>query len=174
MTLESGSYTYPFNFFLPSSLPSSYTHKYGKVKYTLEATISRVGFHLHPICKTTFSLIGILDLNLELEARRSLEISDENVEDNLPITRIWCSFLTPYFMVVQVLCCLCCTSGPVGFDLKLFKTGYVPGERIGFHVHMYNHSNRPVNWTFISLIQVKFTNYPFVEILVKPFFISRS
>lgn len=41
MELTAGKHEYPFSFTLPSSIPSSYEGIYGKVRYTVKATIKR-------------------------------------------------------------------------------------------------------------------------------------
>ncbi|XP_021955913.1 arrestin domain-containing protein 17 [Folsomia candida] len=134
MTLETGNYKYQFNFLLPDSLPSSYCHKYGEVKYFVEATISR-NRKPNYVSKVAFTVNGILDLNKESEAAREGEMSNE-----------------------KVVCCFCCASGPLGFHFKLPKKGFVPGERIGFQIHMFNHSSRHITCTAVALIQeLKFT-----------------
>jgi hypothetical protein len=130
MTLEEGTHKYKFQFPLPLSLPSSYCHKYGEVKYYLEATITR-NRKSNYTSKLPFTVNGILQLNSEMGAGDEGEISSE-----------------------KLLCCFCCTSGPLGFTLKVPKKGFVPGERIGFQVNLYNHSNRDVTLTSISLVQV--------------------
>lgn len=78
MTLETGNYKYQFNFLLPDSLPSSYCHKYGEVKYFVEATISR-NRKPNYVSKVAFTVNGILDLNKESEAAREGEMSNEKV-----------------------------------------------------------------------------------------------
>jgi hypothetical protein len=37
--LESGKISFPFSIVLPSQLPTSYEHLYGKVRYSIQATI---------------------------------------------------------------------------------------------------------------------------------------
>jgi len=141
MTLEEGNHEFIFSFTLPPSLPSSLRHKYGQVKYYLEATITKNSLIMQSIrsigsitSKLPFTVNGILDLNLEAEAKTEGGISNE-----------------------KVVCCFCCASGPLGFNFKVPKKGYVPGERVPFHFSMFNHSNRTVVLTSVSVIQVRYS-----------------
>lgn len=130
--LSVGRHTYAFNFVLPTTLPSSLTHKYGQVKYYLEATISRGQGITKPnyTCRLPFTVNAILDLNSEYGAQHETVVSKE-----------------------KNVCCFCCKSGPVGFEFKVFKCGYVPGEVVKFHADLFNHSTREVN-TVVDLVQV--------------------
>lgn len=132
-SLPTGHHVYPFSFTLPSSLPSSLTHKYGQVKYYLEATISRGQGITKPnyTCRLPFTVNAILDLNNEYGAQHESVASKE-----------------------KNVCCFCCKSGPVGFDFKVFKSGYVPGEVVKFHADLFNHSTRDVS-TIVDLVQVR-------------------
>ncbi|CAL8113960.1 unnamed protein product [Orchesella dallaii] len=130
-TLPTGKHIYPFSFVLPESLPSSLTHKHGQVKYYLEATISRGQGITKPnyTCRLQFSVNAILDLNNEFGAQHEGMVSKE-----------------------KNVCCFCCKSGPVGFDFKIFKSGFVPGEVVKFHADLFNHSTREVS-TVVDLVQ---------------------
>lgn len=132
-SLPIGHHSYPFSFTLPSSLPSSIAHKYGQVKFYLEATISRGQGITKPnyTCRLPFTVNAILDLNNEYGAQHENMVSKE-----------------------KNVCCCCCKSGPVGFDFKVFKSGYVPGEVVKFHADLFNHSTRDVS-TVVDLVQVR-------------------
>lgn len=78
MTLEEGSHQYPFSFLLPVNAPSSFCHKYGHVKYLLEATVTR-NRKSNYVSKAPFSVNGVLDLNTEPEAAKEAETSIEKV-----------------------------------------------------------------------------------------------
>jgi hypothetical protein len=127
--LEVGKKVLDFNFTLPSSLPSSISHKYGYVKYQLEATITR-NRKSNYTSRLPFTVNGILDLNSEAGVQSEGDMSNE-----------------------KQVCCFCCASGPLGFDFRISKKGYVPGERIGFQCHLYNHSNRSVPTIVVALVQ---------------------
>lgn len=69
LTLPAGSSMYPFQMALPPSLPSSFEGKYGYVRYTVEAKIDRPWKFDHEL-KTAFTVLSILDLNLEQPSLR--------------------------------------------------------------------------------------------------------
>lgn len=64
ITLNAGSYIYPFSVELPEDIPSSFEGLYGYVRYTAQATIDKPWKFDHN-ARTVFTVICILDLNLE-------------------------------------------------------------------------------------------------------------
>jgi hypothetical protein len=52
------------------------------------------------------------------------------------------------------LCCLCCRSGPIAALIATDRTGYVPGELIGFAAEVDNQSNREMSGSFLNLVEV--------------------
>jgi hypothetical protein len=57
-----GVYSYPFTFILPESIPSSFEHSIGKIRYTIMSTISIPwSFDKHTI--KSFTVISDVDLN---------------------------------------------------------------------------------------------------------------
>lgn len=48
--LEPGNYTYRFGFNLPSSLPTSFEHQFGRVRYSISATIGKFNYFLKKLC----------------------------------------------------------------------------------------------------------------------------
>jgi hypothetical protein len=52
-------------------------------------------------------------------------------------------------------CCagICCVSGPVGFVIRLPKTGYTPGELLNFDCQLQNYSQREVTLIELQLVQ---------------------
>lgn len=45
--LETGDYSFPFEFILPKNLPSSFQHDLGKIKYSLKGVIETPGFNIY-------------------------------------------------------------------------------------------------------------------------------
>ncbi len=48
--------------------------------------------------------------------------------------------------------CLCCKAGSIQAQVKLPKTGFVPGESIPFTAEISNHSSREVKSSCVKLI----------------------
>lgn len=65
--LPAGSYSYPFQFKLPTNLPSSFEGVIGYVRYTMTAVIDKPWKFDHTT-KAPFTVLSILDLNLEPNA----------------------------------------------------------------------------------------------------------
>jgi hypothetical protein len=133
--LPEGRTEYPFYFKLPNDIPSSFEMKHGYVKYFLEAVISRSLKFDHKV-RTLFTVNGLLDLNAEWKASHIGELNKQ-----------------------KFICCFCCTSGPVGFTIKLPRIGYVPGENINFFVEIFNMSMRNVPAVTLALVQVSLVTY---------------
>ena len=60
--LPAGRYSYPFQFQLPPSLPSSFEGDYGYVRYWVRATVEK-GREMLCNTKKPFSVVSPLDLN---------------------------------------------------------------------------------------------------------------
>lgn len=65
--LPSGQHNFPFQFMLPPTLPSSFEHQYGQVRYMLKATIDKPWKFDHHT-KLPFTVVSLLDLNAIPEA----------------------------------------------------------------------------------------------------------
>ena len=68
MSLPVGQHIYPFSFYLPDLIPSSYEGTYGHIRYVLKATIERP-WNSNTICSTGFAVMNPFDLNLDPVAR---------------------------------------------------------------------------------------------------------
>jgi len=87
--------------------------------------------------RTLFYVKGILDLNSDPQAQ--LEKPEVSHEEHL--------------------CCLCCTSGPVGFHFGILgRGGIVPGDSMEFLADIYNMSDAKEVEIKLKFIQVSF-NY---------------
>ena len=63
-TLGAGRVMYPFVFNLPANLPSSFEGEWGRVRYSLQATIDKPWKFDHH-CKRAFTVLSVLDLNVQ-------------------------------------------------------------------------------------------------------------
>lgn len=98
--LEVGDYTYPFTVNLPLNLPTSFEHIYGKMRYSLNATID-IPWAIDKHSTKSFTVVSILDLNAirEQNLRKSVEITD-----------------------TKVLCCGPCKSNPIMAEFTAKKS----------------------------------------------------
>uniref|UniRef100_A0A2C9JRJ5 Arrestin C-terminal-like domain-containing protein n=1 Tax=Biomphalaria glabrata TaxID=6526 RepID=A0A2C9JRJ5_BIOGL len=126
-TLESGQYTYPFQFHIPASSPSSFEGQYGFIRYWTKVAIERP-WKEDVSVKKLFTVIYPVDLNREPTA------------DPIHNKR------------EKRLCCLCCVSGPISASLSLSHKGYVPGETLYVNAEISNHSKRKVGSTSVELL----------------------
>ncbi|CAL1526418.1 unnamed protein product [Lymnaea stagnalis] len=126
--LEPGQYTYPFQFQIPVTSPSSFEGHYGFIRYWVKVTIERP-WKNNVSVKKLFTVICPVDLNREPTA-------------SLPTQK----------KKVKRLCCLCCTSGPITAELRLSHKGYVPGETIFVNAEISNLSRRKVGSTSVELL----------------------
>ncbi|XP_028313776.1 arrestin domain-containing protein 3-like [Gouania willdenowi] len=114
-----GSHVYPFTFQIPSqALPSSYSSKYGKIVYSLEAILSR-SKRLDSKGREEFSFIH----KVNLDSDPMLSSPQHSIIDKK--MRLF-------------------NSGSVGMDVKIEKTGFHQGERIKVVGSFQNNSTRDV------------------------------
>jgi len=62
--IAAGTHQYPFQFSLPSGVPSSFEGEVGYVRYTAEAKMERPWKFDH-VTRSAFTVISLVDLNLE-------------------------------------------------------------------------------------------------------------
>nr|XP_026690866.1 arrestin domain-containing protein 3-like isoform X3 [Ciona intestinalis] len=127
--LPAGQSSFPFQFLLPSQLPSSFEGVYGYVRYIVHAAIDRPGKFVTNI-QTVFTVLDILDLNFEPTARYPATMNDS-----------------------KTLCCLCCVSAPITAEVHIDRRGYVPGEFISVNANVENGSSSKLPSTSASIIQ---------------------
>jgi len=128
--LNAGMHVFPFTFMLPSNLPSSFESKVGHVRYFVKADIVRDWMWNHKV-KQHITINGILDLNMYPSAKQAGHSRD-----------------------YKTLCCLCCKSGPISAVITTNRTGYVPGELIGFGAEVDNQANREMTGSFLNLVEI--------------------
>lgn len=129
-SLHAGTHVFPFTFILPTNLPSSFETKIGHVRYYVKADIVRDWMWNHKV-KQHITVNGILDLNMYPSAKQAGHIRD-----------------------YKTLCCLCCKSGPISAVITTNRTGYVPGELIGFNAEVDNQANKEMTGSFLNLVEV--------------------
>jgi len=129
-SLQAGTHVFPFSFLLPTNLPSSFESKVGQVRYFVKADIVRDWMWNHKV-KQHITVNGILDLNLYPSAKQAGHSRD-----------------------YKTLCCLCCKSGPISAVITTNRTGYVPGELIGFNAEVDNQANKEMTGSFLNLVEV--------------------
>lgn len=127
--LHEGSHYFPFEFTLPSHLPSSFKGKHGRLRYFVRMTICTSGGP-HPTRTSKFGVQGSLDLNGEPNAALSVE------NDTFEPLGSWC-----------------CVSGTVTAKLRLEKKGYTVKESVPVCAEIKNLSSRRISSTSVSLIQ---------------------
>ncbi|CAJ1068487.1 arrestin domain-containing protein 3-like [Xyrichtys novacula] len=113
-----GRHDYPFIFQIPAAdLPSSFRGLHGKIKYTLEAVLSR-SMRIDIIAETEFTLIN---WNL---CRYAIMMAPQN------------QVISKKMKVF--------TSGEVGMYVKIARTGYHQGEGIQVAAAIQNRSSREI------------------------------
>lgn len=110
---------------LPLDTPPSLQGGYGHVRYRVVIKIDRPWAMDHEF-EELFTVTAPVDLNSD----PSLKIPAEEE-------------------VVKNFCCFICESDPVNFQLRVKKTGYIPGEELEMHAVV----NNPT-WTTISHLEV--------------------
>ncbi|XP_054003763.1 arrestin domain-containing protein 17-like [Hylaeus anthracinus] len=113
-----GYHEYPFQFQLPNSIPSSFEHKYGYIRYTVKAVIDRPWRFDHE-CKAAFTVVSNLNLNSYRE--RCLGIDDEAQKN--------------FYQ------CCCGNVGSLNIHIRVPSAGYVPGQSIITTIDYTNSSN---------------------------------
>ena len=133
ITLDRGTHKYPLSYKLPATLPSSFIGKYGSITYVVKATLKegkRFGLSTM-ITSEPFLMLRKLDIANEhkLQVKR-----DDTVEKRI------------YGMLG------CLMSGKVVANLKINKTGHLPGEDIFMDAEILNSSRKTVRTVNASII----------------------
>ncbi|XP_076238944.1 arrestin domain-containing protein 17-like [Calliopsis andreniformis] len=122
-----GYHRYPFVFKLPCSIPNSFQHPIGYVRYTVKGVIDRT-WRFDRKCSAIFTVLSVLDLNSCQE--RCLGVDDE-------VTRNFCCFW-------------CIDLGSLNMRIRVPTLGYVPGQRVSAMID-YENSSSSVQVTKIEL-----------------------
>ncbi len=130
--LPEGTHEFKFNEVLPDNLPSTFTGKYGQVRYY-------VGIRVLRISDDDPEMTAKKDFTVMSLAEDLANITEANQGCTVNVTR--------HFGI------LCCMSGPLSAEVTTNKTGFVPGEAILVQVTVDNQSNRVVKEASIHLKQ---------------------
>ncbi|BFZ02495.1 hypothetical protein BsWGS_05534 [Bradybaena similaris] len=125
--LAEGRHDFPFQFQIPHGVPSSFEGSHGHIKYTVKCTIGRAWKFDHTI-KRPFTIISILDLNLQPNCLERIERSDQ-----------------------KQISCLFWTSGSIKARFYVNRAGYVPGEAIKLFAEIRNDSDLRMNKSYVAL-----------------------
>ncbi|CAL1540949.1 unnamed protein product [Lymnaea stagnalis] len=129
--LSHGRHSFPFEYHLPTGLPSSFEDSVGHVRYTATCNIDKP-WKFDPKTKKPFTIIGVLDLNYQENAMQRLHGTNQ-----------------------KKLCCLCCASGPIEATFAIDRQGYVPGEAVLLNAEITNGSSRKIAKTYVELTMIK-------------------
>lgn len=125
-----GTFTYPFEYQLPTTLPSSVKAKHGKIRYHVEACL-QTGWEFDVYSKTSFTIIKLEDLSYRRELMRP-----RNEETK------------------ATFCCWSCKTRPVTLDASIPFSGYISGQSIKVTIKINNQCGFDVSRTIISLVKV--------------------
>ncbi|XP_041644183.1 arrestin domain-containing protein 3-like isoform X2 [Cheilinus undulatus] len=121
--IDQGCHVYPFTFQIPAEdLPPSFRGSYGKIKYSVEAVLSR-SMRMDSKAKTEFTLIQNGNLNSD------------------PI------MMAPQQQAIEKKG-MVFTSGSVGMHVNIARTGFYQGEDIQVVASIQNRSSREVKPKF--------------------------
>lgn len=128
--LEIGKYCFPFEIKLPATLPTSFEHLEGRIRYLLCCTIE-IPWSLNKTYKLPITIISLLDLNAYPRLKSSESINNS-----------------------KTICCFCCKSKPIFISFSLYKIGYVCGEAIVFNASINNQSSRKIPIVLLKMNQI--------------------
>jgi len=110
--LEEGEYSFPFEILLPGSLPTSFEHEYGHIRYSIRATVD-IPWAIDKHTLIAFTVISPNNLNsLGPTIRQPFGVSGS-----------------------KIFCCLCCSSQPVTAKFEVFK-GFFLFRKIDLNVYL--------------------------------------
>ena len=116
-TFPVGRYTYPFEFVLPATCPSSYSSPIGKISYEVEGRISTGLLKFDHTVKHPFNVCELVSVEPSNSVR---------------------------FEKRKTVGCGLCVSGEVSYSVQLPSTGYTAGEEIPVSWYVENGSGRRV------------------------------
>ena len=116
-TFPAGRHTYPFQFVLPATCPSSYSSRIGKISYEVEGRISTGLFKFDHTIKHLFNVCEVVSFAPSDSVR---------------------------FEKHKTVGCGLCVSGEVSYSVQLPSTSYTVGEEIPVSWYVENGSGRRV------------------------------
>ncbi|XP_051533003.1 arrestin domain-containing protein 1-like [Myxocyprinus asiaticus] len=129
-TLPSGEHSFPFQFLIPASVPTSFEGPFGKILYKIRAFIETPRFSKDYNTQRPFYLLSVLNLN---------ELPD--------IEKPSCAVTTKKFTYLLV------KSGTLMLRACSDLRGYTPGQVIKLSAEIYNKSGKDTGCVMASLIQ---------------------
>ncbi|KAJ0174950.1 hypothetical protein K1T71_009091 [Dendrolimus kikuchii] len=115
--LQPGHYSFPFEWHLPVSCPSSFEGSWGRIRYQAKAVVDRA-FKFDQEKKAAIRVIAPIDMNLNPMCSEPIEMG-----------------------ITNSYCCWCISSGSSETVVKLPVSGYCPGQVIPLEVYCKNSSN---------------------------------
>ncbi len=123
-----GAFTFPFEFTIPSDVPSSFESTVGRIQYEVKGRIGtgHLKFdHRTEVRIPVQQLVPVAAPELQQSVRREVQ---------------------------KRVGCLCCASGPIVMTVELPKTGYCIGETVPLRVSIENGSSRQIQ-LFVHLMK---------------------
>lgn len=134
--LPGGDHSYPFEYALPPSLPSSFIGKHGGVTYIIKATLKedRPGGLGTVITTDPFLVLRPMDIasNRELQQRRTVTASRRT----------------------SGLTLLCCLFGKTVGRFSVARTGVLPGDNVIVDADVSNDSSQPIKSIHAAVVLV--------------------
>ncbi|XP_055515925.1 arrestin domain-containing protein 1-like [Leucoraja erinacea] len=128
--LAAGEYTYPFQFLLPATIPTSFEGLFGKISYRIRATIETTRFSKDYKTEKVFYILNLLNLN---------EINDIEQPNIATLTKKFSYLIVKSGVIILT----------VSTDLK----GYTSGQIIHLTTAIQNKSGKDIGNIVASLIQ---------------------
>jgi len=128
--LDKGAHSYNFQFLLPKTLPTSFEHPNGRIRYRIKVEIE------FPMSTTDvffkpFSILNLVDLN------------------GITSLKNPCSAK----IYKPIKSCFCNSNGNVYLTFNTLQGGFVPGQSILFSLLIQNNTSKDLQNIFIQLIQ---------------------
>ncbi|XP_072344385.1 arrestin domain-containing protein 1b isoform X1 [Scyliorhinus torazame] len=129
-SLNAGEYTYPFQFLLPATAPTSFEGLFGKISYRIKATVETARFSKAYKAEKVFYILNLLNLN---------EISDIEKPNVISMSKKFS------YLIVK--------SGVVALTVSTDLKGYTSGQIIQLTTAIQNKSGKDIGTIVASLIQ---------------------
>lgn len=129
-TLAAGEHSFPFQFLIPASAPTSFEGPFGKIVYRVRAVIDTPRFSKDYKAQRPFYLLNLLNLN---------EVPDIEQPSDAVTTKKF-----SYLLV---------KTGTLMLKARSDLRGYTPGQIIKLATEIHNKSGKDTGWVLASLIQ---------------------
>uniref|UniRef100_A0A9J8B3P3 Arrestin domain containing 1 n=1 Tax=Cyprinus carpio carpio TaxID=630221 RepID=A0A9J8B3P3_CYPCA len=129
-TLSAGEHSFPFQFLIPASVPTSFEGPFGKILYQIRAFIDTPRFSKDYKTQRPFYLLNVLNLN---------ELPD--------VEQPSCAVTTKKFNYLLV------RTGTLMLKASSDLRGYTPGQVIKLSTEIHNKSGKDTGYVMASLIQ---------------------